>query len=121
VVLFVLTEEGESMNRKYSLKDKREIERIVKAKKSVGNRFYAIYFQKAEDFKVAISPSRKIKTAVKRNYEKRVMREILRPIIPEIGCVHMLVVIKPTVMDLSFARKKEQILYLINKVKKEIS
>lgn len=109
------------MNRKYSLKDRRTIEQLVKGKRSVGNKFYAIYFRKADELKIAVSPSRKIKTAVARNYEKRLTKEILRPLLPELGNMQMLIVIKPPVLDLSFARKKEQIYYLINKVKKEIT
>ena len=70
--------------------------------------------------KIAVSPSRKIKTAVNRNYEKRVAKEILRPCLRP-GDVEMLFVIKPLASELGFAQKKEQIAFLINKIKKEIS
>ena len=109
------------MNRRHSLKDKRIIERLVKRRQSVGNRYYAIYFQEADELKIAVSPSRKIKTAVKRNYEKRVVKEILRPMLPEVENVQMLFVIKPLAGELSFAQKQQQITHLINKIKKEIS
>ncbi|HHZ12244.1 MAG TPA: ribonuclease P protein component [Acholeplasmataceae bacterium] len=109
------------MNRKYSLKDKRKIEELVRNRQSVGNRYYAIYYQKADVLKIAVSPSRKIKTAVNRNYEKRMAKEILRPLLKGLGNVEMLFVIKPLASELGFAQKKEQIAFLINKIKKEIS
>jgi ribonuclease P protein component len=107
------------MNRIYSLKSNVEIEKIVKAKQSVGNKYYAIYYQKTDGFKVAVSPSKRFKTAVERNYEKRVSKEILRPIIPNLSGLKLLLVIKPTVRELDFAQKKEQIIFLLNKIKKE--
>ncbi|MDD3999546.1 MAG: ribonuclease P protein component [Bacilli bacterium] len=107
------------MNRRFSLKNNLEIQKIIKAKKSVGNKYYALYYQRAVDFKVAISPSKRFKTAVERNYEKRVAKEIIRPHISELSALKLLLVIKPTVKDLSFAQKQEQILYLLKKIIKE--
>lgn len=109
------------MNQKYSLKKNHEIEKLIKLRQSVGNKYYAIYFgiTKKPLAQVAISPSKKFTTAVARNYEKRVIREIIRPQLPELGFVKMLIVIKLTAGDLSFAQKQEQINFLINKIKEQ--
>ncbi|NLD26363.1 MAG: ribonuclease P protein component [Acholeplasmataceae bacterium] len=106
------------MNRKYSLKKNRDIEKLIQAKHSVGNKYYAIYYQSG-DLKIAVSPSRKIKSAVARNYEKRVAKEILRPLLPNLSGITMLLIIKNTVQELSFIEKKDQIEFLIKKIIKE--
>jgi ribonuclease P protein component len=109
------------MNRKYSLKKNHDIDRLIKLKKSVGNRFYAVYYAQKDSPlpQIAVSVSKKIKTAVERNYEKRVIREILRNHIGECQSLQMLIVVKTTVRELSFAQKKEQISYLLRRIIKE--
>jgi len=106
------------MNRKYSLKKKSEIEKLVKARQSVGNRNYAIYYQitTEETPKIAFSIVRKVKTAVKRNYEKRTAKEIFRKKLNELKYLQMLVVIKLPATELKFQEKEEQLNYLIKKM-----
>lgn len=108
------------MNRKYSLKSNQEIEKLIKGKRSVGNRYYAMYYQPSDQTKIAISPSRKLKTAVQRNYEKRVVREILRKQFTNLQGLKILVIVKNTVSELSFTEKQNQLRYLIKKINKEI-
>jgi ribonuclease P protein component len=111
------------MNRKYSLKSNYDIEKLVKAKRSVGNIYYAIYYEKRDQEipKIAISPTKRFKTAVERNYEKRVTKEILRDNIDTLLGFRLLIVIKTTASELTFIQKKKQIMYLIRKVIKENS
>lgn len=104
------------MKRKFSLKRKKDIETLLKIKKSVGNKYYAIYFIKSESEKIAISASKKIGNAVLRNYQKRVVREILRKHMHKIKNTHMLIVVKKLAIDLNFKEKESQLNYLIKKV-----
>lgn len=106
------------MNRKYSLKKNHDIEKLIKRKQSVGNKYYAIYFnfQKEEMPKIALSISKKLGKAVERNYQKRVTREIVRSNLTEFANIMCLIVIKSTTLDLSFLEKKEQLEYLIKKM-----
>lgn len=106
------------MNRKYSLRKSYEIEKLIKLKQSVGNKFYAIYYEITNDQlpKIAYSVSRKVKTAVKRNYEKRVCKEILRKKLSKLNNLKMLIVIKEPALELSFLDKEKQILNLIEKI-----
>lgn len=106
------------MNRKHSLKKNYEIEKLIKGKKSVGNKYYAIYYKRIEDEepKIAFSASKRFKTAVKRNYEKRVTKEIFRKNLEMVKSFKMLVVVKKTVDELTFLEKEVQILYLINRI-----
>lgn len=109
------------MNRKYSLKSNHEIEKLVRAKKSVGNKYYAIYYRhKDEEIpKIAISPTKRFKNAVERNYEKKVIKEILRENLPKLKHLMLLIVIKTPVRDLDFQEKKNQIKYLLKRIYKE--
>ena len=68
------------MNKKYILKKNYEIEKLVQRKNSVGNKYYAAYFIKTKEQNpsIAFSISKKIGNAVVRNYEKRVVKEIIR-------------------------------------------
>lgn len=106
------------MNRKYSLKKNHDIDRLIKKKQSVGNKYYAIYYRWSEEKlpKIAISPSKKFKTAVRRNYEKRVVREIIREQLDELQNLQLLIIVKTKVDELDFEGRKKQVLYLINKV-----
>jgi ribonuclease P protein component len=107
------------MNHKYSLKKNHDIEKLVKMRRSVGNKYYAIYYAQTKNPipQFAISPSRQFKTAVERNYEKRVMREILRNKLLEFSYVRLLIVIKTTSSELTFIEKTAQMELLFKKIK----
>jgi ribonuclease P protein component len=66
---------------------------------------------------IALSVSRKVGNAVERNYEKRVVREIIRPLLETIENYKMLIVIKDKSKELSYVEKEENINYLIKKMK----
>jgi len=109
------------MNRKYSLKQNKEIEQLVRYKISVGNKYYAIYYHKHDgEPQIAFSVSKKNGNAVERNYQKRVIKEIVRSNIDSLKGLKILIIVKPSSKDLSFGEKKENIEYLINKIRKEI-
>ncbi len=110
------------MNQQHRLKKNHDIEKLIKLRQSVGNKYYAIFFAASKNplAQVAISPSRKFKTAVAKNYEKRVVREIIRPLLSELSFLKLLIVVKQGAGELSFAQKQEQIIYLLNKIKEQI-
>jgi len=97
------------MNRKYSLKKNHDIKELLQKKQSVGNKYYVIYYDYIEGKTplIALSVSRKVGNAVERNYEKRVVREIIRPLLETIENYKML----------SYVEKEENINYLIKKMK----
>lgn len=108
------------MNRKYSLKKNHEIEKLIKIKKSVGNYYYAIYYRITNKIpKIGISVSKKVGNAVVRNYQKRVLKEIIRFNIDEFYGIKCLIVIKKASMSLTFEEKKKQLEYLIKKINKD--
>lgn len=111
------------MNRKYSLKKNHDIDKLVKMRRSVGNRYYAIYYMITSDIcpKIAISPSRQFRTAVERNREKRVLREIIRAKLETLSHLRMLIVVKTASQPLSFVQKDEQITRLLQKIDEQKS
>lgn len=108
------------MNRKFSLRKNNDIGAVVRAKQSVGNRYYAIYYKKNTENKtqVAVSVSKKLGNAVARNYEKRVIREIIRELIPLLPNLSVVIVIKKNAEALTFVQKQEQIKKLISNIKR---
>ena len=91
------------MNRQYSLKKNFEIEKLVKKRMSVGNKYFAIYYQKNQScLQIAISVSKKNGNAVERNYQKRVIREIMRNNLEKLDGYRLLVVVKKDSRELSF-------------------
>ena len=97
------------MNKSNILKKSYEIEKLLKNKKSVGSKYYVIYYNyiSKDDVHIAISASKKLGDAVDRNYEKRVIRELFRKHIDKIKGFNMLFVIKKNSLELSFEEKEK--------------
>ena len=107
------------MNHKYTLKKNHEIKKLVaKLNKSVGNKYYAVYYQDSESTKVAISVSKKLGTAVFRNYQKRITKEILRRNFELLREKKLLVVVKINRVALSFDAKEKEIVKLLNNIER---
>ena len=106
------------MNKSYILKENHVISNLVKRKKSVGSKYYAIYYNQNNTFKIAFSISKKYGKAFERNYGKRVTKEIIRNLLKQ-GVISkdmeykMLFVIKPSSKELTFEEKEKQIKYVI--------
>ena len=109
------------MNKKYILKKSYDIEKLLKDKKSVGSKYYVIYykFSESEIPQIAISVSKRVGNAVTRNHEKRIIREIIKNYITRLNKINMLFVVKPNSLDLTYINKKEQIDYLLKKMLKQ--
>ena len=109
------------MNKKYILKKNYEIEKLVKKRNSVGDQYYAIYYNETINKmpKIAISISKHIGNAVVRNYEKRVHREIIRAMMCDLEHLEILFVIKQKSLMLSTQEKNEKIKRLVEIINKK--
>lgn len=105
------------MNKQYIIKSNDEIKAIISKRKSVGSSFYAIYFKKSTDFKLCVTVSKKIGNAVERNYQKRVVKEIIRKQMDKIRNVNLIIVVKQNSISLSFVDKEKEITRLIKKIR----
>lgn len=108
------------MNKRYCLKKNYDIEKLVKVKKSVGTKNFAIYYVSKEDIKIAYAVNKKYGCAVERNKAKRIAREIIRLKFHLLPKVHMLIVIKPSSINLSYLEKDKEFEYMIKKMKNNI-
>ena len=105
------------MRKIVRLKKSEEIGKIVLKKQRVSSELYTIYYiLKKEETKIAIVAGKKCGNAVKRNYEKRIMRNIIRPHLSNIKKIHAVIVAKESVLNKSFNNKKENLNKLILKM-----
>lgn len=106
------------MKKVYRLKKNYEISKVIQQRMSVGNKYYAIFYQKNNLGlpKIAISVSRKYGGAVERNYGKRVVREIIRPWLKQLSGVSLVIIIKDESQNLGYNDKRVTLEKLISKL-----
>lgn len=104
------------MKKQFRVKKSKEIDAIIKKRKSCGNKFFVIYYKEndLEHFRFAISIGKKYGNSVKRNLIKRRIRAIFREF-TDLPNVDYVVVVKPNAENLSFAGIKENLENLILK------
>lgn len=104
------------MKKEYRLKDSDKIGLIVKKRQRISSELYTIYYQQATETKIAVVAGKKIGDAVTRNYNKRVIREIIRPYLKEIKNIHAVIVTKEQTNNIDFIEKKINLEKLIIKL-----
>ena len=104
------------MKKIYRIKDSDKIGLIVKNRQKISSEYYTIYFKHSNDTKVAVVAGKKIGDAVTRNYNKRVIREIIRPYIKTIKNIHAVIVTKEQATKVNFIEKKINLEKLIIKL-----
>lgn len=105
------------MKKIYRLKKSEEIGKIVLKRQKINSLLYSIYYiYNKEETKIAVVAGKKCGNAVKRNYEKRIIRDIVRPYIRNIKGIHAVIVAKENVLNANFIEKKETLIKLINKL-----
>ena len=107
------------MKKENRIKKNEEIAKIVLGKQKVKSDYFFKYYQKNENItRVAVSVSKKIGNSVKRNHAKRIIRELVRPILNKFNPVNLVVVVKKDLKDVDFFKLTEEMfrcLELINK------
>lgn len=107
------------MKKQYRVKKSDEIEKILKNRKSSGNKYFVIYKKQnyeASNFRYAISVGKKVGNAVVRNHVKRQIRAIVDSImVPDLK-MDVFVVARPGVCELSYTKMNQDIIYLFNKL-----
>ena len=108
-----------SIKKEYSIKKNLEIEKIIKEKNSVGNKYFVIYKRVNKEtthFRFALSIGKKYGIAVKRNLMKRRVREIIKNNINLMNNdLDYVFVIKPLSSELDFKEIENNIIYLLKK------
>ena len=104
------------MKLELRLKNSDLIGSIVKKRIKVSSVFYTIYYQKANNLKIAVVAGKKIGKANKRNYVKRSTREIIRPYLGQLENIHAVIVAKEQIKNTTFQEKKIDLERLIKKL-----
>lgn len=105
------------MKKIFRLKNSVIIGSIVQNRIKISNEFYTIYYKKTNDEKkIAFVASKKCGKAHNRNYLKRVMREITRPIFLQLPNIHAVVVVRDKANQLDFEDKKINLLSLYKRL-----
>ncbi len=106
---------------KYRLKKETDIKKVFSNKQSVFGKGLIINFAKNEisNSRFAFVVSNKtFKKAVTRNHFKRILRSIVRDLIPSLpSSFDFVLVIKTNIQDMLFEEIKTEVQYLFNKIK----
>ena len=106
------------MKKTFRIKKNEDIEKLIKRKKSVGNKNYIIYIKEnseAKHFRLAMSVSKKIGNAVVRNRQKRLIKQSFTELKEEILPFDLFIIARSNVVNLTFIEVKENIYHLLNK------
>ena len=107
-----------SITKEYSIKKNQEIDKIIKNRDSVGNKYFAIYKMdnnETSHFRYSLSIGKKYGIAVLRNKMKRRVREIIKDNINLIKNLDYVFVIKPASIELDYKEIEKNIIYLLKK------
>ncbi len=107
------------MKKEYRVKKSRDIDEILKLKRSNGNRYFVIYKSEKretnEHFRFAISIGKKFGNAVMRNRAKRQIREIVKRYKALYLPYDFVIVVKPVASTLNFEEMVKELTYAIKK------
>lgn len=107
------------MKKEYRVKKSKDIEMIIKHKRSIANKSFVLYKKENHEnthFKFAVSVSKKYGNAVQRNKIKRQIREIISKI-DIINNVDIFIVVKPNKPQESFDEMKKSLSTLLKRQK----
>ena len=107
------------MKQKYSLKSKQEFNKIIKKGKRIITKEFLIFYTKANDFKIGISIPKKLGNAVFRNYNKRVIKNIMPSLKLYENDIHIVIIIREKFIDLDFEKKQKILKFTLEKINEE--
>lgn len=109
------------MKKQYRVKKNKEIESILKEKKSVYNPYFSIYIKKnleTSHLRYAMSVGKKLGNAVVRNKIKRQVTAIIDNLDLKLNTnTDVFIIVRPKVLELSFNEMSKQLEYLLKKHK----
>ncbi len=94
------------MKKKYSLSSKIKFNEVLKKGKKINSKFFLISYEASTEFKLGISVPKKLGNSVFRNYNKRVVKNIISKINVYHIDKNIILLIRKPFIDLSFEQKK---------------
>jgi ribonuclease P protein component len=109
------------MKKEYRVKKSEEIEKIIKARQSVGNKYYILYKMKNNEtshFRYATSVSKKLGKANIRNRLKRQVVSIIDNLPINLNLNYdVFIIVRKTILDIDYDTMKNELEYLFVKGK----
>lgn len=106
------------MKKKYSLRSNIEFNKVLNKGKKIRSKYFLISYIPAADFKIGISIPKKLGNAVFRNYNKRIIKNIIPNLYLYDLDYNIVIVIKDQFIDITLNEKIE---VLNNELKKIIN
>ncbi len=105
------------MKKEYRIKKSKDIETILRKKRSSGNKYYIIYVtenHETKHFRLAMSVSKKLGNAVVRNRIKRQIKHVILDFKLNIKNYNVFIIARKDCIDLAYKDRKVQIKKLLN-------
>ncbi len=109
---------GDEMKKNQIIKKNRDFKKILDQKRVFRNSYYNIYIERnlAQKNLFGISVSKKLGNAVLRNKLKRQVKSIVDSKKDFQNYHDYIIILKRGILDISFAKRKEELLSLINRI-----
>jgi len=104
------------MKKKYSLKKQHYFNKVINKGQKIKSQFFLISFLKSKEFKIEISVPKKLGNAVFRNYNKRVIKNIIPNLDIYDKKVHIVLIVKKNFIVLNIEEKKNILLKELGKI-----
>ena len=110
------------MKVKYRVKTHEDFQEVIKAKQTVSNRIYVLYYKKnnLNHSRVGISASNKLGKAVVRNKIRRQVRMMAKDVINFDHSIDYCLIVRKTYLDNTFESNQKELSLLIEKAIRRI-
>lgn len=110
------------MKVKYRVKTHEDFQEVIKAKQSVGNRMFVLYYKKnsLDHVRVGISASKKLGNAVIRNKIRRQVRMMCQNVVNFDEQRDYCIIVRKQFLNESFDTNQKELSILIEKVNRRI-
>ena len=104
------------MKQQYSLKSKQEFNKIMKKGKKIITQDFLIFYENSNEFKIGISIPKKLGNAVFRNYNKRIIKNIIPKLKLYEKNAHIIIIVREKFTTLNFEEKQKKLEFTLRKI-----
>lgn len=108
-----------NLQKAYRIARRSDFQLVYKYGKSTANRQFVLYTlkkQEVEHFRMGISVSKKVGNAVVRNRMRRVVKEIVRSLAPQIVPHYdMVIVVRKAALDMDFEQLRSSVIHVMRR------
>ncbi len=105
------------MKKQYSLKSKVAFNKVLNRGKKINSPYFLISYVPADDFKIGISVPKKLGNAVFRNYNKRVIKQIIPKLDIYTTGANIVIVVREKFINLTIEQKTQFLSENLRKIK----